>query len=355
MNASQLFSGRAYSFNLEKEVKKNQPSYRFVEEILLKSNLEIHVDSISEIDSNENFDVYKVKSGEDIYTVKLSLDTECEHLKNEINFYKENDQLLIFPVLFDHGKIRIGSDLIYLICSYEDGYDIREDGILSVLDNWESFSYTLYHFSNLNTSNSFSYYIDLYTRDAKVKEGSEILKQSISESYELNSIQETFDLLKEEATTSSKSSVLKEESCCHGNLNLNNIVTMHGLYKLKNLNFCFKGSKFFDIAFFCVNSGITNSNSLLLFKYFCDFNEIDSFSNKKEFDECMKICSCLFFSKILFDYLIEESIFETRRPEKLLELSVNFSKSFHNLKRIKCKDIVSDTLKQIITRPILES
>mgnify|MGYP000076298791 CR=1 FL=1 len=77
--------------------------------------------------------------------------------------------------------------------------------------------------------------------------------------------------------------------------------------------------------------------------------------NKKEFSSCVKICSGLFFSRILFDYLIEETIFETRRPERLFAMCLKFSKSFHNLKHLNCAEIVGETLKNVITRPVITS
>ena len=53
MNASQLFTGRAYSFNCDLEIDKEEASYRFVSQVLDKSELEIEIEKISEIECNE--------------------------------------------------------------------------------------------------------------------------------------------------------------------------------------------------------------------------------------------------------------------------------------------------------------
>lgn len=355
MNASQLFSGRAYSFGLDKDIPKGEASYRFVTQVLSKSNLDIDVEHITQVECNENFDVYKVSAGGLLYCVKISLDKDCQHIKNEIDFYKNNPDSEITPQYLDSGHIKIGTDLIFLICSFDNGFSIEDDGLLSVIDNNESFFYTLYCFSELKTDFSFSEYLSLYNRDTKLKEASEILSQNVAQNYELQAIQDVFDLLTEEALKTSEKLNKKDLKCCHGYLGIKSIVTRDGLYKLKDFNYSFMGNKFFDLCFFCVFSGLSKNNSLILFEKYCDFNDLDLIENKNDYNSCMNICSCLFFSRILFDYLIEETIFETRRPERLFSICLDFSKSFHNLKRLKCQDLVSETLKLIITRPILES
>lgn len=355
MNPSLLFSGRAYSFGSDVEIPKEEASYRFVEEVISKSSVDIEIDSISEIECNENFDTYKVCSNGLLYCVKISLDKDCVHIKNEIEFYKDNNDSGIIPHHLDSGTIRIGSDLIFLILSHDNGHNIKDEGNLSIIENSDSFFYTMHHFSNLKTKSSLEDYILLYLRDTKIKDSSEVLSQNISSNYDIDSIQKIFDALRDEAFCLSKDFNIENNKCCHGVYNTDSIVTKEGLYKLKNFNYTFSGSMFFDLSFFCVSSGLTKTNCLVLFEKYCSYHDLNLIKNKSKFDNCIKISSCLFFSRILFDYLIEETIFETRRPERLFSLCLDFSKSFHNINNLKCKDFVSDPLKNIITRPVLDS
>jgi len=355
MNASQLFSGRAYSFNSEVGIEEDQAAFRFVSEVLSKSNLDINIEKLSEIEYNENFDAYKVESGGYIYSVKISFDENCEHILNEINFYKNNSDSGLIPIYLDSGKIRIGSDIIFSICSFDNGSSIEEEGNLSIFENSDSFFYTIYHFANLKAEMSFGEYLKVYLRDTELDKCSEILKQSISVNHDLEVIKEAFELINKEVFEEFDKSLLGNNKCCHGTLCFDNIVTREGLYKLKNFNLSFVGSEFFDIAFLCVDSGFPKHMSLLLFERYCAFKGVDFIENKKEFSSCVKICSGLFFSRILFDYLIEETIFETRRPERLFAMCLKFSKSFHNLKHLNCAEIVGETLKKVITKPVITS
>jgi len=354
MNASQLFTGRAYSFNCDLEIDKEEASYRFVSQVLDKSELEIEIEKISEIECNENFDEYKVEGVDGYsYSVKISLDENCEHILNEINFYKNNSDSGFIPILLDSGKIRVGSDLIFSICSHDNGNNIKDEGVLSIFENIESFFYTIHNFANLKAEISFKNYLDLYLRDTRLEEGSEILSHSVSINHELEEIKDTFEMLNEEVYKEYEKSLLGNDKCCHGVLSFDNIVTRDGLYKLKNFNLTFSGSQFFDIAFLCVNSGFSKPTCLSLFEKYCEFKNISFIESKSEFSSCIKISSGLFFSRILFDYLIEETIFETRRPDRLFDICLRFSKSFHNLKSLDCSGVASETLKKVITSPIV--
>ena len=353
MNPSQLFSGRAYAFDTEKIVDKNEAAYEIVEEVISKSNMDIKMESLVELFGNENFDDYKIISKNFIYSLKISLDDDCFALKNESEFLKNNKSPLV-PYLLDSGKIRIGNDILFLLSSHEEGYDIRDEGIHSVIENDKSFFYTLYHFSNLNSKISCREYLDVFLNNTKIEEQSEILKESISSIHDIDKIKRVFSLLYDEVSSNYDETILEGDSACHGCLDFDNIITRGGLYKYKNLGFNFSGNPVFDVCYFAVSSGFSKRYSLLIFKKYCEFNKIDFKSLRPEYEYCMRITSCLFFSNLFFDYLIEETIFETRRPHKLLSLSVDFSKCYHNLERISCGEEIKDLLSRTITRPITD-
>ena len=353
MNASQLFSGRAYAFDTEKIVNEDEAAYEIVKEVISKSKEDIKVDSLIELVGNENFDNYKIVSGDLLYSLKISLDDECFVLKNESEFLKNNKSPLI-PYLVDFGKIRIGNDILFLLSAYDEGYEIKDEGTSSVIENYKSFFYTLYHFGNLKSSMSCREYLEVFLNKTKIDEHSKILTESISSVHEIEKIKKVFSLLYDEVFSNYDEAILEGEKSCHGQLESENIVTRRGLYKYKNLGFNFSGNPIFDVCFFIVSSGFDKRTSLLFFKKYCDYNEIDLGSFRLQYEYCMKITSCLFFSKLFFDYLVEETIFETRRPHKLLSLSVDFSKSYHNLSNVSCGDDIKNLLSVIITRPITD-
>jgi len=353
MNASQLFTGRAYAFDMREDVDETDVSHEIIEDILSKSKVNIEIDSISKLEGTENFDNYRIVSGDRLYSVKISLDEDCEVLKNEINFLKNNKSALI-PFYLDSGLIKIGTNILFLISSHDEGYDIRGEGVMSVIDNSESFFYTLYHFSNLKSKTSCRDYLKSILNEKDIEKYSKVLASNISSNHELKKINKIFSFFHDEVFLDYKEDILEGARACHGSLTCDNIITKNGLYKYKNFGYSFSGNPIFDVCFFAVNSGLLKRDSLLFFKKYCDYNELDLSNYKKEYDYCMKVCSAIYFSKLFFDYLIEEAVFETRRPHKLLSLSVDYSKSYHNLSRLSSCEDIKNTLSTIITRPITD-
>lgn len=352
MNPSQLFSGRAYVFNSERKLSPKDSHYDLVCKVLSQSLLKLKPDTIIDVGGNENFDEFKITSEDLMYTLKLSLDEDCEILKSEIDFLKSNKSPII-PTYYDSGVARIGMPIMFLLSSYENGFSIDDFGISSVVSNCDSFLYTLKRFNSLKSSNTFDDYLDKIFTWFSTKESSQFLEKSISSFHNMDEINNVFKLLEQEAKNLS-SSIKIDKDCCHGNLCKENLVTKYGLYKTKNTSFTFMGDALFDLSFFCVSSGFSLNMSLFFLKKYCELNSLDFAKEKPNFDLYNKVSCCVFYSKIFFEFLVEESIFVTSRPEKLVESSIKISSSFARIKSLSCGSEISKTIQKIITRPITQ-
>lgn len=354
MNSSQIFTKRAYVFNANNETKKGSVSFSIIDKIIEDLNLGLTIDKAYIIDSNEDCDEYKIESNSKLYTIKVSLDEECFVIKNETYFLK-NNHFPLCPYYVSSGSKKIGEKLLFLVTSFEDAFDIRDIGVLSTIENWDSFFYTLYHFGNLKSETSIDEYVDVNFKRNLPENWSDFLKSKISSIHNFTLITKIFEIFNGELDKNFDKNILVKDKVCHGDLGLDSVVFRDEYYKFKNLGLNFIGNPIIDVCFFILSSGFSEEDALLFFKKYCDYNEISFFSSKDEFDHCMRFSVCVYFSNMFYDFLIEESVFSNSRPERFAYFCTNFSKSFRFLKHVESFDKIERILTKIITRPILSN
>jgi len=354
MQSHNLFFGKSYVFEEDaKLTSKNKTQQDLLLKILSRSNHKIEPSSIVDILGNENLDQYKIESKNGLlYTLKISLDEDCEVLKSESEFLKNNKSVFI-PNYYDSNTIKIGMPIVYLLSSYENGFNIDDLGVAYILKNNESFFYTLNHFSNLKTERSFDEYCDLIFCSFSTKNSSDFLKSNISNFHNFDVINDIFKTL-EQSARSCDIDFSDTNQICHGLLTKDDIVSRNSLFKLKNFGYCFVGDPIFDLCFLSLSCGYNEHKSALLFKKYCEFVEIDFLENLNKYNSIFNCACCIFFSKMLFEFLIEECIFSTSRPNKLLESSMKLSSTFNFLKRTSIPEQQKKLIQKIITRPIIE-
>ena len=354
MNSSQLFSGRAYVFDsCRKITKDNESIYSLIENLILDRKLSITIDEILVVGSNENFDEYIITSEGLMYTLKISLDSECKILKNEIAFLKENQSPLVNQYI-DSGYYKLGSKILFLMCSFENGDELKNLGRGFILDNLESFFYTCKRFNEFDTNRSSSEYLDLFFSEYTISNPSKVLERKISAIHNIDDIKFFFKEMKEEVLSAFSNIQESETKCCHGFLVNQNVITKHGLFKFKNFSHCFKCDPLLDLCFLILSLGFKEPEKALLYKRYCVYSKIDEASNKEVFNKYMRAACSLFFCKIFFDFIIQEAVFENDNPQKLVDLIVDFSSSFDYLKHLKCREEIVEIIKSQMTKPITQ-
>jgi len=353
MKCSDLFTGRAFSVFKNNVIEEGEPSYNIIQQISLKSKEPFDISKLIDFDQNENFDHYVVESGEKSYSIRVSLDKDNPNLLNEIDFYK-NNKLIQASSYVDSGVIRIGSDILFLICEFDEGEDITELGSLSVLEYSTSLFFTLKRLNESKTDKTFLEFLKLNFDRTNLEDEDSVFYKLLETNYELQFIKDVFSLLREEIYESIDSRITDSNKCCHGNLNLASITTRDGLYKVRNLDFTHLGNPIFDICNIILNCGFNKAYSLSFFEKYCKYNSFDFLTEKENFDHIMRIATALYYHNLLFDYLLETSVFECKRPEKLLNISLQSSKSFNYLKKLKCSELVYKTIEKILVSPVVD-
>ena len=350
MNSYKLFSGKAYAIPMDKELK-NGPNYDLILRILSKFDANLKAEKITDIGSNESFDEYLITTKDKLYNLKLSLDENSPSLSKEIAFLKENESI-ITAKLYTSGKIKVGASVLYLITSHENGLSVDDFGLGYIDENLYPFLCCLVGFNKLKTTTTAEQYLDSLFNDFSIKSGSDFLIENISSNYDIDSINKAFDSIESEIRENCDSSIINGDATCHGFLSKRNIITKNSFFKFKNPSFAFKGNKFYDFSFLLVSLGVYGRDYAYAVKKYSDLFKIAYNKNKTEIDHCTKIASGVYFYKLFFDFLIEESLFLNSRPEKTLSLISDYTNSSYHLKRLSCYGEVSDIIEKTITRQV---
>lgn len=350
MNSYKLFSGKAYTIPVDKELKEG-PNYDLVLKIFSEFDKDLEIKNISDVGSNESFDEYLVTTEEKLYDLKVSLDENCEALSSEINFLKENKSI-VTARYYSSGKVKVGMPVLYLLSSFEDGLGIDDLGVSYIDQNTYPFLCCLAGFNKLETKRTAEEYFDFVFKNFCVKNGSDFLLDNISSNYNIEDINKAFDSIESEIRGGCDFGIVKGDATCHGFLSARNITSRDSFFKFKNPSFSFKGNKFYDFSFLMVSLGLYGRDYAYSVKKYCDLFQISFKDNKDEIDHCTKIASGVYFYKLFFDFLIEESLFLNSRPEKTLNLISDYTSSSYHLKRLSCYGEVSDIIDKTITRQV---
>lgn len=352
MNQYKLFTGKAYSFALNKEIKEGT-NYDLIVKILSDFDESLKPISIADSGSNESYDEYLITSEESLFTLKLSLDEDSPILSKEIDFLKQN-RSIITPKYYTSGKIKVGANVLYLLSSYEDGFSVDDFGLGYIDQNLHPFLCCLVGFNKLKTETTPEQYFDFLFKNFSIKSGSEFLIENISDNYNINDINNAFDSIESEIREGCDFDIINGEDTCHGFLSKRNIITRDSFFKFRNPSFIFKGNKLYDFSFLLVSLGLYGRDYAYAVKRYCDLFQIDFKENKTKIDHCAKIASAVYFYKLFFDFLVEESLFLNSRPEKTLNLVSDYTNSSYHLRRLSCYGEVSDIIEKTITRQVSE-
>ncbi|NVM35102.1 MAG: hypothetical protein HWN81_05870 [Candidatus Lokiarchaeota archaeon] len=359
MNSSQLFSGRAF---VTKETRCSLASHKYkklILDIIKDSKNSFFAFEVSYLDGNENYDCYILHGdqrsdiGSDI-CLKFSLDKNCKELIRESSFLKNNDSLFKNSYIAS-GVCEKAGNVRYLLSSIERSETIRESGRYIVLENISSFIFTLMAFSKTETERNFKEFSEDFFYENSISKSPKFLLDSIDQYFGLDEVKSIFNELKSFVIENYDEKILEKNTVCHGSLSLDNVITRDNLFKFINCNNCFKGNKLIDIAFVCVNFGLHEEQSNYIINEYIEALALDKEETKKEFEYCLKIVTCIVYTRILYSYIIESCVFLSERRNLLLRVIDNFSSSFYWLEKFDLLSEYRDKIKEILIEPILNS
>ena len=178
MNSSQVFKDKAF-ITAKKTLTEGEDKFLFgvIRDIFSEFKNEKEISEIEVLEENENFDSYKVTQKETglSFNVKISLDKESLPLKIEGRFLHKNKSIFTNRHIHQGLKRIGGSDIIYIVTSYEYAQDINEVGAGYLFENFDSLLSLVDCFSELECRYSFDFYIEKLLSE-KIIDDSELLK-----------------------------------------------------------------------------------------------------------------------------------------------------------------------------------
>jgi hypothetical protein len=303
----------------------------FIYRLLYKIDTSLKINDLQLVSNNEDYDTYKFHDGENYFCLKVSLDPECDSINHE-SIYIRNINQLIRPEYYKDGFIKIGSDIRYLLLSYEDAEPIFEFGMSYFLQNFPNFleAYAIMQDSE-KINSSYEEFInkkylpsidDYFLSDESLSsfqsnENYEIIKNIYDKLY-YSIVNFDFKLLDSD-----------KNNICHNNLNQQSIISREGFFKFINFDKCVNANCLIDFFEILLEFGIPKTSEKQLFSL---FKEKLNIKNSPEEEFLYKKIYFFILSKKFIDLILECSIekylYKFARKDKLTKRLASFNNSF---------------------------
>jgi hypothetical protein len=353
MHISNLFENKAYAIPILNQCDDEQK--QIVNLILSSFEPRLNTNDIELISYNENYDSYKFIYNEESFCIKISLDANCPELIHEANALKTINNL-IKPLYVHDGTIKIGDELRYLVTSYENALSIFSSGISELIGNFDNFCES-YKFLQESTLTNYTYkdHLDKIFKQTDLNNiftDNALLSLKTYSKYEI--IEDILKNIKSEILNSYSDFMSKKTHICHGNLNLNNILTRDRLFKFINFDNVYYSHCFMDLAELIIELGINQSLEIKLIEQFCQNLDIEyTPENINLYKKCYKIILNQKALIIIIEYLKETYLYSCHRRDRIIKICDKFSKYYDRFLQIKIFHEHRDFIMKTLTEPVL--
>ena len=341
---------RPYLFSLDQKDSENE---LLAENLLKKIGFPL-VENVCFLDSQMDFDCFKVTIDGKLCCFKYSFDGESSFFAHEFNILK---QLAPFaPVSHKHGKTKYGETLQYIITSFEAAETVMEFGLSSVLENSDSFLYSFDKLRSVSVDRNFSHHIkDMFAR-CDIDQLPEHSIAAIKDHSNIDKLRSILQILKNEIEYLSRQSFCKTSEFCHGNLHPNNILIKNNLFKFQHLQNGYMGNQLFDLCYLFINMGLPlEYQKQFAMDYKSLFPNFKQEQFIEEYNSCFNLILRLFVYETIFNYLCEVYLYENSRPAKILQMVSVFLRNEEALAMIPSLNQYSSFLIRDIMEPLIGS
>lgn len=338
MQFKNILKNRLYVFSSDENIF-DEDSLDLIQSIFKDSGFSIpEKNQIEFIDSNYNYDTYKIYFADQNVCLKISFDSNSDSLKKEFNFYKKNISN-IHPKSLKYNSFKYGDLLNYSITSYEELSSINKIGFSTLLENTNLFFDCMNDISSFNRP---SKDINLVTESLlnRFDLNSNIPSHTLDMlklKYNFNAIKNLIKNLKLELKNLSNSLDNDKNVFCHGNLKPSNILFNDSTKELKIINFenHFAGHRYFDLAHLSINFNLNSVYNKDLFKSFLHFNKINySIKELEIYNKCYSFNLVKVLIELLISYFFENFVLGQARGSKLYQIISVYSHNEENFYKI---------------------
>lgn len=318
------FKNRPFFSEFESPItEKNHIYYKISSKIFERNGLEKDIEYVTPLKTCFDYDSFIVCCKQKDYILKISLDNKNKAILSESLFYKNNKDVSLCS-LVDAGTIKIGDEISFLLVSHDLGYDLYDMGASYVLDNLGGFLVTFMNQKNFVTNMGVEEYISNIIDDINIEDLSEGSKSSIKAYQDLEPLYRVFEELRSSLNKLKSKKVFKSYDFCHGNLDLDNLTSLNGLFKFCNYENSFYGNQAIDLSIMCLNLGYQERDFNYICRQFYKILNLDYESNKKEVRECLELAYNIHLFKLAYNFIIEQCIYKNSREDRITYLVRNF-------------------------------
>lgn len=333
MNIDNIYKNRPFLFEVENDLfeGENEVVSAIFKDAGFNDTIEYNF-----VESNYDYDLYKVRANGRLYCLKYSLDSDDNKLKKESEILKTLDNS-ISPTFVAYNKFKFGDIIHYLIMSFENFDNLKNFGIAPTL---ASKDFLFESYCKLDSCSyravNFSDYLNNFLQEVALKSIPDDSLSHIQDHTDLEKIRSIFCGVEKEILDLCSPKITRRKEFCHGNLKSSNILYCNGVFKFIDFSNSYVGNSYFDLADFALSIGASPQLERELFISFIDKKQ-KSFSNEEWFDYrmCYEISLRKMFLQSLSNYLKEVYVFASSRPMKILEIVHFFTDNNQQLMKVQ--------------------
>ena len=353
MNAHQLFAGRAYVFNESSELLTDSAEFILIEKLSQRFKIPFSLLSADALGGTEDFDIYKLNSLGKTYLLKLSFDSSNSQMINESNILKNNESIVIQKHV-DSGEVSIGQPLRFLLTELDYFNSLEDYGISFPISRIGSLLASFNTYESLKGGFSFQEYCSRLLDKIDPNKWSTFVRGSVFSFYEYKKIMTVYKSLLKELNSLMTEDFLNSDNLINPNIGPDNISSNGTVFRFLDCSDSFRSSSVLGLCFICINYGLKKKARKKLLKVYCGIERIDYKDIKEEFKKSMKVACCIFLFDSFYKFIIEECIFESSRPKKIISLNLTLSNCFDICSCLDCYEDIRLPIKEMFIRPIIE-
>lgn len=352
MISTKNIENRAFFSEFERSIsEKGHIYYKITSKIFEKLNLSQEIKSISPLNSSGNYDTYELSCDEVDFILKISLDPKDIYLTNESLFYKNNNDQTLCNYI-DSGVIKVGDEIRFLLLENNLGLNINELGRSYVLKNIDSLFFALINQRKLVAVDTIKQYIEKLDKEVSLEDLSEFSLSDIKHYQDVSLLSGLIKDFKSSIKVLSDNDFIKKSEFCHGNLGMESVTSLGGLYKFCDFDNCFLGNQFLDISLLVLNINGQERDFNSFCKKYCDLLGLDFELKKEEARHCLKLACSIFLLRLVYEFIIEQCIYKNSREDKIINIVKKLEESQWAIKKLDLKEETTLYIKKIFKEPV---
>lgn len=351
MDYNSIIKNQTYLFEAEKDLfsENNQIIYKICENASLPKPSYIEF-----ITSTIEYDLYKVRCDTSNYVIKYSLDEFDSSLEYEFNIINNINETITYKPIY-YNKFHFGDFIHYSIYLDKKFESIKDFGIGIIYEKKELFMENYYSLQKSSKPKiKHKENIENFINQHSINFFDDDVIESIKQNLDIEKLKILIESIHSEMFLLFSLNIFNKNEFCHGNLNANNIFYCYEGFKFFNLSNAFSGNAYCDLASLVINLSLNKNIEKTIFNFLIKKAKKESVVDEwVEYRKCFDFISRKIFLELLFSYLKEVYLFESKRPIKLFEIIEIFSQNKIYFSKIQAVSNNFEFINNLLLQPLI--